>query len=399
MSEMPAPANPVVRPRALTTALGCTQVLSWGVTFYLPAVIAEPAASSLGVPRIAVVGAFSLALLVAGLTEPRIVGRIDRVGGRPVLTASVVVIAVGLVVLATAPGPVLWYIGWVVLGLGMAGGLYDGAFATVGCLLGPQSASIITGITLFGGFASSVFWPLGTYLAGVIGWRTLLLCYAALELGVNLPLVLLFVPPRGAVGGGGAAAASAPGDGGTLPMGRAKTLVCLSSFFTIRWLITSAIAVYILLLLGGVGLTRGHAVLVAALIGPGQVFGRLVDWTLARRIAVLTRARLGACLLPIGIAVLLVYPEAAIAFAILYGMSNGILTVNRGTLPMALFGRAGYARLLGWLAVPVMLAQAAAPTVAAPLIAALPPHSVFLLAGALGAGAGFLLLALRLPRG
>lgn len=381
------------RPRALTIALGITQILSWGMSFYLPAVIAEPAAGDLGASKVVVLGAFSLALLVAGVTEPRLVGRIDANGGRGVLALSSATLALGLVVLAAAPDVLVWYFGWVVLGIGMAGGLYDGAFATVGCLLEAESGSVITGITLFGGFASTLFWPIGASMIPIIGWRALLLCYAALELLVALPLVLFFVP-RGSPAHGPLSAVA--GVEAPVPR-RAGTLAALSSYFTIRWLITSAIAVYILVLLGDSGLGRAHAVLVAALIGPGQVLGRLADWALAGRIDVLTRARIGAALLPAGIAVLLVRPEAAVLFALLYGVSNGVLTVNRGTLPMALFGRAGYARLLGWLALPVMLAQAVAPTLAAPLVMALPPHRTFLLAGALGAAAGSLLLVLRLP--
>lgn len=365
------------------------------MSFYLPAVIAGPAAASLGASKVVVLGAFSLALLVAGATEPRLVGRIDGNGGRGVLALSIVTLALGLIILAAAPDAIVWYLGWIVLGIGMAGGLYDGAFATVGCLLGAESGSVITGITLFGGFASTLFWPIGAYAVPIIGWRALLLCYALLELLVNLPLVLFFVP-KGLVVHAPTGEAAEP-EPPPVPR-RGGTLAALSSYFTIRWLITSAIAVYILVLLGDFGLSRAHAVLVAALIGPGQVAGRLADWALASRIAVLTRARIGAALLPAGIAVLLVRPEAAVLFALLYGMSNGVLTVNRGTLPMALFGRAGYARLLGWLALPVMLAQAAAPTLAAPLVAALTPNATFLLAGALGAAAGLLLLALRLPR-
>ncbi len=388
MSESP-------RPGRLTLAIGTNQVISWGVSFYLPAIIAAPAAGSLGASRLAVVGGISWALLVAGTIAPRIGRQIDRAGGRRVLAASTVVLAAGLALLAASPGLTLWYCGWTVLGVGMAMGLYDAAFATVGCLLGAGAPPVITGITLIAGFASTVFWSLGAVVAAVIGWRSLLLFYSVIELIINLPLILIFVPRAPSTGPLTAQTAHSDPPLG----GRTRTLACLSAYFTLRWLITSAIAVYVLELFTGFGLARGQAVFVAALFGPSQVAGRIVDWALARRLALLTRARIAAALLPLGVVLLLLGgPRAAPVFAILYGMSNGVLTINRGTLPLAIFGPLGYATRLGWLAMPVLLAQAAAPTLAAPVLAALPPAEFFLLAGLLAAAAGLFLLPLRMTR-
>jgi hypothetical protein len=172
----------------------------------------------------------------------------------------------------------------------------------------------------------------------------------------------------------------------------------LSGFFALRWFITSVIAVHVLSLLQGVGLTAAEAVGVAALIGPGQVAGRILEFAIGPRVGLLVKARIAALLFPAGAALLLLGgPIAAIAFALLYGMSNGVMTINRGTLPLALFGAQGYAQVLGWLAVPVLLAQATAPTFSAPLVAALPARDVLLLCGAGAAVAASLLLPLRLP--
>jgi hypothetical protein len=150
--------------------------------------------------------------------------------------------------------------------------------------------------------------------------------------------------------------------------------------------------------LQGIGLNAAEAVVIASLIGPGQVAGRVLEWTVGRRFGLLPRARVAALLLPAGTAILpLGGPIAATAFALLYGMSNGVMTINRGTLPLALFGPNGYAAVLGWLAVPVLVAQAVAPTMAAPVVTALPALSVFLIAGALGLFSSLLLLPLRAP--
>ena len=379
--------------RRLAVVLGVNQAMSWGMTFYLPAVIADAVAHSLGESPFAVLGAFSWALLVTGVCAPRVGKWIDRHGGRGALSLSVVVLAAGLGLLATAPGLAMWYVAWTVLGFGMALGLYDAAFATVGTLLGRDAGPIITGITLIAGFASTVFWPLGAGLIGTLGWRGLLLLYVALQLAVNLPMVWLFVP-----GGEPPRHAAVPPVHGEVRQARRLTVACLAGFFTLRWFITSAIAAHVLPLLQGVGLTLGEAVFVAALIGPGQVAGRILEWTVGARIGILARARIGAVLFPLGAAALLLGgPFAAGGFALLYGMSNGIVTINRGTLPLAFFGPAGYATLLGWLAVPVLLAQAAAPTLVAPLVGALPALDVLLLAGGVALFAALLLLPLRLP--
>ena len=378
----------------LSLGLGLSQMISWGTTFYLPAVIAGIAARSLGVSEAAILGGFSWAVLLSGLCAPRMGKFVDRHGGREMLAGSVVVMAVGLAVLAAAQGVVLWYAGWTVLGLGMALGLYDAAFATTGRLLGRDASPVITGITLIAGFASTVFWSAGVGLVAAVGWRGTLLLYAGLHLVVNLPIVLWLVPRA-------APATPRPppvATGGAARRTRSTAIGWLSGYFTLRWLITSAIAVYVLHLFEGVGLSRTEAVLAAALIGPGQVAGRLLEWGLAARLPLLARARMGAALFPLGVGLLLVAggPVAACGFAVLYGMSNGIMTINRGTLPLAIFGPAGYAALIGWLAVPVQLGQAAAPTLAAPVVAALTAREVFGLAGALAAIGFCLLLPLRI---
>ncbi len=375
--------------RRVAVVIGASQLVVYGCTYYLPAVLAAPAASDLHVSRAALRGAVSWALRGAGRGAPSVGRRIDRAGGRGVLAASCVVMAAGLVMLALSHGLALWYAGWMVLGAGMALGLYDAAFATIGVLFGHDSGRAIMGVTLIAGFASSVFWPLGTALEARWGWRGMLLAYAALLVAATLPAMLLGVPAGAAHRRGGGAAA----DDGHQPVANpGRALALLAVFFTLRWLVTSGIAVLILRLLEGRGLSPAQAVGVAAMLGPGQVLGRVVEWSFSRRVSLFTRARAGALLMPFA-ALLLLLPGvlAASAFALLYGMSNGILTINRGTLPMALFGRAGYAQRLGWLATPALLAQAASPPLAAMLLATVDTRGVILVAALLGVTAALFL--------
>jgi MFS family permease len=377
----------------LGAVLGINQTLSWGMSFYLPAIVAAPAAETFGQSGFSVLGAFSWALLVTGACAPRVGKWIDHHGGRGALLASIVVIAIGQAVLAVSHGLVVWYLGWTIIGVGMSGGLYDAAFATVGGLLGKEAGPSITGITLVAGFASTVFWTLGAALIGALDWRGLLLTYAGLMLLVNLPMVWLLVPPAPP------RAREFAGDG-TVARSRAdrQAMVLLGAFFALRWFITSAIAVHVLGLLQGIGLSGAEAVGIAALIGPGQVAGRVLEYAIGPRVGLLIKARIAALLFPAGAALLLLGgPFAAAGFALLYGMSNGVMTINRGTLPLALFGPEGYARMLGWLAVPVLLAQATAPTLTAPLVEMLPAVEVLLLCGGAAAVAVLFLLPLRMP--
>jgi MFS family permease len=375
----------------LAVVLGVNQALSWGMTFYLPAVIAGPAAATMGASGFETLGAFSWALLVTGLCAPRVGRWIDRHGGRGALAASIVVMAAGQVLLSVASSLVVWYAGWTVIGCGMALGLYEAAFATAGTLLGREAAPVITLVTMIAGFASSIFWSLGSVLVGRLGWHGLLQVYAVLMVAVNLPLVFL-VPSGTGVGRTKAGAGEA-----RAPMDRVA-VVCLAGFFMVRWFMASAIGVNVLKLFHGIGLTETEAVAVAAMIGPGQVLGRIVEWSIGRRLGLLSRARLAALLFPLGALGLLAGgPIAAGAFALMYGMSNGILTINRGTLPLALFGPVGYATLLGWLAVPSLLAQASAPTLIAPLVAAVPALHLLMLGGGLALVAMLLLVPLRMP--
>jgi Major Facilitator Superfamily len=395
--QIAAAPTPIPRVR-LGAVLGINQTLSWGMSFYLPAIVAGRAAESLNAAPSLILGAFSWSLLVGGACAPRVGRWIDTHGGRGALLASIVVIAAGQAILAVAPNLAIWYLGWTAIGVGMAMGLYDAAFATVAGLLKQEAGPTITGITLLAGFASSVFWTLGSMLIGPLGWRGLLLTYAAIMLLANLPMIWLLVPPA-------PPRPHTPPGGAALPVRAAPkrvAVVCLGAFFAVRWFITSAIAVHVLDLLGGIGLTAAQAIFIAAMVGPGQVAGRIMEWVIGPRVDTLVKARVAAALFPLGAVLLLAIPwigplAAAIGFVLLYGMSNGIMTINRGTLPLAMFGAEGYARILGWLAVPVLFGQALAPAVTAPVVAALSPLHVLLLSGATAGAALLLLLPLRLP--
>lgn len=344
---------------ATVAALGTAQTLAWASTYYLPAILAAPMARDLGVSTPAVFAAFSVAMVVSALLGPRAGAAIDRWGGRPVLMATSVVFAAGLACLALAQGPLGLYAAWVVLGIGMGSGLYEAAFAALVRLYGPDARNSITGITLIAGFASTVSWPLSTWLEAEFGWRHACLAWAGLHLLLGLPLNALL--PRAAP----PAAPAAPHAGSTPAADERAPLlpmVVLSFVFAATWFISTAMATHLPRLLQAAGATLATAVLVGALIGPAQVGARLLEFGLLRRVHPLLSARLASALHPLGALCLAAFgAPAAAVFGVLHGAGNGILTIAKGTLPLVVFGPLGYGRRQGWLMLPARSAQALAP--------------------------------------
>jgi MFS family permease len=356
--------------RAVTvTSLGLAQTLAWASSYYLPAMLAGPMARELALSVQTVFGAFSAALVLAALLGP-LGGRcIDRYGGRPVLLASNLIFAGGLSCLAWSPGPVLFFIGWLLIGAGMGIGLYEAAFSTVVRLWGHQARNAITGITLFAGFASTVGWPLSAWLEVEFGWRTACLAWAGLHLFVGLPLNASLPTAASPAAPTGRADSSQPdaveparavAADTTEPPRHAGVLLAL--VFAITWFISTAMAAHLPQLLQASGLTLAAAVAVSALVGPAQVAARLMEFGLLRKMHPLISAQLAALAHPAGAACLMIAGgPAAVVFTVLHGAGNGILTIAKGTLPLVIFGPLGYGLRQGLLMVPARIAQAAAP--------------------------------------
>lgn len=338
-------------------ALGAAQTLAWASTYYLPAILAAPMARELGVSVPTVFAAFSLALVVSALLGPRAGRAIDRWGGRPVLMATSLVFAAGLALLGLAQGPVGLFAAWAVLGIGMGSGLYEAAFAALVRLYGRESRSVITGITLIAGFASTVGWPLTAWIEVTQGWRTACFAWAGLHLLVGLPLNASL--PRTTVAEELMHPVPPVSTDGNNP---ARAAWLLAFVFAVTWFVSTAMAAHLPRLLQAGGATLAVAVAVGALVGPAQVAGRLLEFGLLRKVHPLLSARLAALMHPLGAAVFaLLGAPVATLFALLHGAGNGILTIAKGTLPLVLFGPAGYGERQGLLMLPARLAQALSP--------------------------------------
>ena len=352
----------------VVVALGSAQTLAYGSTYYLPAILAVPMARELGLSSGLVFGAFSAALVVAAILGPLAGRRIDRVGGRDVLALSNLVFAAGLATLGLAKAPAVLLVGWLIIGVGMAMGLYEAAFSTLAGIYGPRARGPITGITLLAGFASTICWPISAWLEAEAGWRLTCFFWAAAHLGFGLPLNR-FLVPRGTQ----PLPSSTRQEGHAAPAGPAGLwnypMVLLALVFTTTWFISTAMAAHLPLLLQGAGASPAAAIAAAALVGPAQVAGRLLEFGVLQRFHPLLSARLASVAHPLGaLAVIAFGAPAATVFTVLHGAGNGILTIAKGTLPLVIFGPAGYGLRQGMLTVPAHFGQATAPFIFALLM-------------------------------
>ncbi|MEO8525157.1 MAG: MFS transporter [Caldimonas sp.] len=341
-------------------ALGAAQTLAWASSYYLPAMLATPMARDLGVTAPTIFAAFSLALIVSALLGPYAGRAIDRWGGRPVLVVTNVVFALGLAGLGFANGPFALFAAWMVIGIGMGSGLYEAAFAALVRLYGRDSRNVITGITLIAGFASTVGWPLSTLLESQVGWRGACFGWAALHMLVGIPLNLSL--PKAGPPPVGVPVQAGPSDADPASAAGQRAALILAFVFAATWFASTAMAAHLPRLLQAGGATLATAVAIGALVGPAQVGGRLLEFGVLRRVHPLLSARLAALMHPVGATLLMAFgAPAAAVFAILHGAGNGILTIAKGTLPLALFGPQGYGQRQGLLMVPARVAQALSP--------------------------------------
>lgn len=361
---MPKPSAFIFGPWRAVSVLGLTQILAWGALFYPPVLTVPLMAADHGWSRSFAMAGFSLGLFVGGLCARYVGGAIDRYGGHVVMPIGSLIGAAGLTGLVWAPGVANYFAAWITIGVAMAASLYDPAFATLGRIFGGAARSPITVLTLAGGFASTVSWPATQFLIDKVGWRGTYLVYAALLAGLAAPLHAFALPRehasatvRGATSDR-TAKFPAPAHG--------LTFLLVATGFAAYAFVPSALSAQLLAIFQRFGLSATTVVAIGMLFGPSQVVARICELSFARRLDPIWTARFAVGLLVsafVLLAVLSFSATVAAMFAVMFGMANGLLTIARGTVPLALFGASGYGRLMGRIGGPYLVVQALAPVV------------------------------------
>jgi MFS family permease len=395
---MPALREFIVGPWRAVPVLGVTQILSWGTIFYTPVLIVPLIAAERGWSMSFAMGGFSVGLLAAGLSSPFVGRSIDRFGGHVVMTIGSLIGAIGLVLIGLASGRIAYLAVWVVLGIAMAANLYDSAFATLGRVFGAAARSPITALTLAGGFASTVSWPSTHFLLGVLGWRGTYLVYAALLAFISAPLHA-WALPRERYEARAAPPGDAPAPSAVLPPYGLPFILVASAFATYAF-VPSGLSANLLAIFTRSGIDSGTVVWIGALFGPAQVGARLIEFAFGRNVYPLWVARFALSVLLcafVMLALLGFSVPAAAAFALMFGGANGLITITRGAVPLALFGASGYGRLMGRLAGPFLLVQAAAPVVMAFVVDRASDSAALALAACFAAAALVCFILIRRP--
>jgi predicted MFS family arabinose efflux permease len=351
-----------VSPRWAVAALGLVQILAWGTTFYFPAVFAKPIVGATGWPLGWVVGGVSIGLLISGLISPTVGKLIDRYGGRPLLVASSLLFSAGLVGIAVATSLALYIVAWIVLGVAMGCGLYDAAFATLGRLYGRDARGAIATLTLFGGFASTVCWPLSDFLIGHLGWRGACLVYAALHLGLALPLQ--FVATQGEDERRNDALVTEH-ETTEQPLNERLAFRLILVIMSVITASGAIVIVHLLTFLQSREVEPTMAIWLGALFGPAQVVARIFERIFGARYHPIWTLLGSGVLVALALIMLWIGIGWMALVVLCYGAGYGVSWIVRGTLPLALFGPKRFPVLIGRLAFPSLIAQAAGPFIGA----------------------------------
>jgi MFS family permease len=375
----------------LVPALSITLITSWGTLYYAFAVLARPIQGELGWSAQTTVGAYSLALLVMGLCAYPVGRFIDRHGGRGAMTLGSALAALLLLALGWVESMALFYAIWIGLGVAMALTLYEPAFAViVGAF--PESYRKQIGIlTLTGGLASTVFWPLTHVLVEQLGWRDAARVLGVMHLALCVPLHWFTVPAASPHPRPDASAPAALATTSLSTILRRPAFWSIALCFMAFGMVTAAMAVHVLPLLESRGMSAAGAVALAALIGPMQVGSRFVEVLSGSRMPALLLGSITVLLMPLALILLLAgaaVPSLLYVFVVLYGAGLGLTTIMRATTPAELFGRERYASVSGALGGPAIMARAAGPFAATATLTAFGSYDAVLLMVLLVAAGG-----------
>ena len=349
-------------------ALGLTQITAWGTSYYCLGVLAKPIVAETGWALSTVFLGFTVALLVMGVISTWVGRLIDRIGARAVMSIGTIIVSAGLLALSQVHDQASYFAVWAVLGVGMRFCLYDAAFAALVQVAPTRGRKAISYLTLYGAYASTVFWVVGHYLNEAYGWRGTLMIFAAINLAICLPLNWIGLSRREAKEDTAAATAAATSPDGPVLEGRMRVvgIALFALIMSLNGFVFGVISLQMVPLLEAAGLVGATAVWVASLKGHGQFAGRLVEIFFGRNLKAMAIARIAIGVVPASLLLLFLARGELwllVAFTLLLGASQGVITIVRGAVPLALFGVKGYGAVLGVIATPILIVNAFSPAV------------------------------------
>lgn len=367
----PEPTGGVSRLRTLC-GLALTQMIGWGTTFYPIAIIGRAVEHDLGASRELVYAGLTVMLTVSALIAPRIGRRLDREGARFIMMAGSLLSGAGLAVVALAPDLVTYLLGWVLLGLMMPMALTLSAFTAITQVMGAGTRRAITLMTFFTGLASTIFWPLMQVLMPLLGWRLMLLVFAAAQFLICLPIHWWVLPSPAAHRHRLTMTNSLAEQPGILgPAKRFPALILAAAATSLHGIVGWGLALHFIEMFKSLGLAETVAVTIASLNGIMQVSARLADFVSGSRHSPLVIGVIAVTLQPLAFIAILAIgatPVTAFLFILGYGISAGLMTIVRVTLPLHLFGRAVYGTYAGRLTLPQNIVFGIAPVIFAAIL-------------------------------
>lgn len=352
-----------------TVGLGVTQIIGWGTTFLMPAVLGRYMQDDLGLPTEAIFLGVTVSYAVGAIIAPRIGHRIDRTGARLIMSLGSIVYALAIGLLAVAQGSVLYFLGWTVMGLASTLALNVPSSIALAQVAGPRARQAIAVLSIIAGFASTAFFPFTGALQAMFGWRGTLLIFAGMHLAICLPIHFLALPRTVPIP---ATTTTAPTTaGGVPPEQRSRVYMLLNISLAAGSFVYTGFIIHAIEILRAVGHSEAAAVFLASLIGPSQVGIRIFELLFGHRYSFMMSAVIGSVMLPFGLGLMLIdggNSVVVIVCILAYGISNGLKAVQRATLPLALFGRSEFGHYMGRLAVAQGVMSAASPTVLAFMI-------------------------------
>src|SRR5688572_22624768 len=358
-------ADPMV---IAVNALGITQITAWGTSYYCLGVLAKPIVAETGWSSSTVFLGFTVALLTMGFISTWVGRLIDRAGARAVMSIGTIIVSAGLLALSQVRDPASWLAVWAVIGVGMRCCLYDAAFAALVQVTPTRGRAAISYLTLYGAYASTVFWVIGHYLNDAYGWRGTLVIFAGINLAICLPLNWIGLSWREPATETAAPKATQTSPDGPVLEGRMRIvgMVLFALIMSLNGFVFGVVSLQLVPLLEAAGLAAAAAVWVASLKGHGQFAGRLVEIFFGRNLKAMTVARIAMGIMPVAMVLLILARGSLmqlVVFALLLGASQGVITIVRGALPLALFGTKGYGAVLGLIATPILFVNALSPAV------------------------------------